>query len=241
VFPGAEAAARAFIELQKQISRDNAGRARAHQLEVRLGLHYGPVLTDGRVVTGEAVNLAARVAGSAAPGEIRLTKDAFRELGDVFLRLRSRSVGPVDLKGIAQPVDLLALEWRDPALFPDGVRVMETGEELRLPSKDAISFGRLGEGTGLEPNDVVLALPDEMATRKISRWHFELRRHPDGLLLRPLSDRATEVDGHAIAKGSEVPVRLGTTVRIGKAITIEFFSRPIPETFETSDAGSMAK
>src|SRR5262249_48707254 len=32
VFPTADAAADAFIDLQKQISRDNAGRQRAHQL-----------------------------------------------------------------------------------------------------------------------------------------------------------------------------------------------------------------
>ncbi len=235
VFPTAASAASAFIDLQKQISRDNAGRPRAHQLEARLGFHVGAVLTDGQLVSGEAVNLAARVAGSGAPGEIRLTRGAFREMDDIVLRLNSRSLGAVALKGITDPVELFALEWRDRTLFPDAVRIKETGEEIRLPSKDAIAFGRLAE-QGLEANDVVLVLPDEMATRKISRWHFELRRNVDGVLLRQLSERLTEVDGQAVAKGNEVPIRPGSVVRAGRVITLEFLSRVFPQTLETRDA-----
>jgi class 3 adenylate cyclase len=236
VFPTADAAADALIALQKQISRDNAGRQRPHQLEVRLGFHFGGVLTDGQLVSGEAVNLAARVAGSGAPGEIRLTKDAFRELRNILLRLSSRSLGAAALKGITDPVDLFALEWRDRMLFPDAIRIRETGAEISLPSKDAIAFGRLAEQEGLEANDVVLALPDEAATRKISRWHFELRRHADGVLLRQLSDRLTEVDGQSVAKGGEVPIRPGSVVRAGRVITLEFVSRAFPQTLETRDA-----
>jgi class 3 adenylate cyclase len=239
-FPTADAAANAFIDLQKQISRDNAGRQRAHQLQVRLGFHFGGVLTDGQLVSGEAVNLAARVAGSGAPGEIRLTKDAFRAMSDVLLRLSSRSLGPAALKGVTEPVDLFALDWRDRTLFPDAIRIKETGAEILLPSKDAIAFGRQAGQDGLEANDVVLALPDEAATRRISRWHFELRRHADGVLLRQLSDRLTEVDGQAVAKGHEVPIRPGSVVRAGRAITLEFVSRPLPQTSETRDASFVA-
>ena len=78
VFPNAEVGAAALIALQKEVSRSNASRTREHQLDLRLGLHFGPVLTDGQQVTGEAVNLASRVATSAEPGELRLTKEAFR-------------------------------------------------------------------------------------------------------------------------------------------------------------------
>jgi class 3 adenylate cyclase len=239
VFPAAEAAAGALIELQKEICRENVGRSREHQLVVRLGFHFGSVLTDGQLVTGESVNLAARVAGSGAPGEIRMTKEAFRELGSVFFRLASRSIGQVALKGVSRPVELLTLDWLDRAVFPDSVRIRETGDEIRLPSKDAISFGRMNDGDGPSSNDVVLTLPDETASRRISRWHFELRRHPDGLVLRQLSDRMTELDGTPVAQGAEVPVRPGTVVRAGRAITLEFFSRAVFQSDQTSDAGSI--
>src|SRR6478609_4179276 len=169
VFPTAEAAATALIALQKEISRANVSRAREHQLDVRLGLHFGPVLTDDQQVTGEAVNLAARVAGSSEPGELRLTKEAFRELSNVFYRLNCRPIGAVRLKGISREVELLTLAWRDRAIFPEGVRLRETGEERLLPAKDTIAFGRLKELDGFAANDVVLALPQEVETRKISR------------------------------------------------------------------------
>ena len=59
----------------------NAARGRQHQLQVRVGMHWGPVLSDGEAVSGDAVNLCARVAASAEPGEIRLTREVFLELG----------------------------------------------------------------------------------------------------------------------------------------------------------------
>jgi predicted component of type VI protein secretion system len=130
----------------------------------------------------------------------------------------------------------MTLGWRDRDLFPESVRIKETGQEIDLPSQDTIAFGRLGTNEGHEANDVVLTLPDEVLTRKISRWHFELRRHPEGMSLRPVSDQLTEVDGATIAKGADVAVRTGTVVRAGRAITLEFFSRPSPETFATSES-----
>src|SRR5437868_11862147 len=72
VFAGVEQAAESFIALENLASAQNAGYAREHQLAVRIGLHYGPALTDGVAVTGDSVNYAARVASSGGPGEIRL-------------------------------------------------------------------------------------------------------------------------------------------------------------------------
>ncbi len=185
VFPTTEVAAAAMIALQKEVSLSNASRTREHQLDLRLGLHFGPVLTDGQQVTGEAVNLASRVATSAEPGELRLTKEAFRELSSVFYRLNCRPLGAIRLKGISREVDVLTLDWRDRALFPEAVRLRETGEERLLPHKDTIAFGRLKEVDGFPANDVVLALPQEVESRKISRWHFELRRQPGGSRCAP--------------------------------------------------------
>jgi class 3 adenylate cyclase len=227
VFPSVEAAAAAFIALQNAISIDNVTRPREHQLSLRLGLHFGPVLTDGAQVTGEAVNLAARATATTAPGEIRLTMDAFRQFSSTFYRLASRMLGPVALKGIFRPVELLSLEWRDRAVFPDSVRMRETGWQVRLPAQDTISFGRLQENGGVIANDIVLALADPAETLKISRWQFELRRYPDGFRLRPVSDQLTEVDGALALKGTEILIKPGSIVRVARVATLEFFNRPL--------------
>jgi class 3 adenylate cyclase len=235
VFPSAEAAAAAFIELESAIAVDNLGSGREHQLSVRVGIHWGPVLTDETLVTGDSVNLAARVTQSARPGEIRLTKEAFQELPN-SIRLRTHPLGPIELKGIPRLVPVFALDWRDHDAFPDAVRLVETGQVIQLPNQDTIRFGRLKENDGLPANDVVLLLPDETATRKISRWHFELRRHSDGFMLRPVSEQPTEVDGLSITKGKEVPVKPGSLVRVGRVLSIEFFSDPIPSAPGSADA-----
>jgi class 3 adenylate cyclase len=220
VFAQVDAAAAAFVEAEALISAQNAGYAREHQLTIRVGLHFGPALTDGALVSGDAVNLAARVCSSGGPGELRLSKAAFRELGR-DLRLRCRGLPKVTLKGVPEPQELVVLEWRDRSLFASMIRVLETGQEIVLPAQDTITFGRLLERNGIVSNDIVLTLPDEEKARQISRWHFELRRRADGFVLRSVTDQSTVVDGVSLAKGEERRVLPGASVRLAKVMTVE--------------------
>lgn len=235
VFGTAEAAASAFVGLEKAIAADNRENGREHQLCVRVGIHWGPVLTDDVLVTGDSVNLAARVTQSATPGEIRLTREAFQELPSGF-RLRAYPLPAVELKGFPRPVSVFALDWRDPDAYPDAVRIEETGQEIVLPNQDTIRCGRLKESDGLPANDIVLELPDDTTTRKISRWHFELRRYPDALMLRSVSQQPTEVDGQLVARGTEVAIKPGSIVRIGRVLTLQFYSHTIASAPGADDA-----
>jgi len=223
VFANVESAADAFIAMQTLISQQNASYAREHQLIVRVGLHWGPALTDGQAVTGDAVNVASRIASSGGPGEVRLSKSAFRELS-TDKRLRCKGTEPVLLKGIPEPQELMVLEWRDRSIFPSRARVVETGEEIALPAQDTITFGRLKERNGIVANDVVLMLPDLEASKSISRWHFELRRGESGFTLRSVTDQTTEVDGVALPKSGEAPIKPGSKVRLAKVLTLEFLA-----------------
>lgn len=221
-FPNAAAATDAMVELQRSITADNVNRPREHQLLLRVGIHYGGVLTDGSVVTGDAVNLCSRVTGTCAPGEIRLTRAAFVELPGAS-RTRCVLIVPlVRLKGLLDPVELLTFQWRPPGIFPTSVHIDETREEMTLPERDSIGFGRLREKDGAAANDIVLWHPDKALTQQVSRWHFELRRQPHGFVLRQLSDGITEVDGATVPQGSEVRVRPGSLVRVARILTLRF-------------------
>jgi class 3 adenylate cyclase len=222
-FSTADSAIGALMELQTAVSGANAPRSREHQLRLRIGAHWGPVLTDGVAVSGDAVNLCARVADSAEPGEIRLTREMYRETSAAH-RLKCRLLGATELKGVARQVELLVLDWRDRELFPTHLRIEETADVRRLPDQDIISFGRLREHEGAAANDVVLTLDDPQRALQISRWHFELRRFPDGFRLRRLSDRQTEVDGAPVPKNGEFAVKAGSKVRLARVLTIAFFS-----------------
>lgn len=239
VFPGVEAGVRGIVAFQQAMARENTARARQHQLAVRIGLHFGSVLTDGATVTGDSVHVAARVARAADPGGICLTRQVFLEFGPT-LRLHCRPIGARELKGLAQPVDLLELDWRDPAAFPRRVLIEETGEQIALPQQDIVSFGRLHEPDGARANDIVLAHPDPLLSRQISRWHFELRRAPDGLRLRSLSDGVTTVDGQPVGKGMDVAVRTGTRIGVADTLTLQLADLAQPEA-DRQDERTMIK
>ena len=222
-FESARAAVRATMALQNRITNENQSRPRPHQLCVRVGLHWGNVLTDGLQVTGEAVNLCARLVATARASEIRLTRDLFQEL-DSDLRRLCRPLGPVSLKGIARSVEPMALLWRDPTRFPSQVVVRESGERIVLPAQDTVCFGR-GETVDLtSANDVTLGLPDALAARQVSRRHFELRAGPNGYLLRTLTHQPTEVDGVKMQRDQVLPIRPGSCVRLADVMTLYFES-----------------
>lgn len=223
VFESVTSATRAMVALQRSVVKDNDNRAVDHRLQVRIGIHVGPVLTDGDQVSGDAVNFSSRVAGAASAGEIRLSLAAHSEQADVEFRLRSRRQRPVELKGVDKPQELFSLDWLDASRFPTLVR-FEDGSEVRIPTLDVVRFGRLREQDGVTANDVVIALADPNLQGRISRWHFELHRRADGFMLRSVSVSTTELDGRAVPRGEEALLRPGSKVRLGGAVTLEFLS-----------------
>jgi class 3 adenylate cyclase len=221
VFPSVDDAARAAIALQEEILAGNQARDRVHRLSIRAGLHWSSVLTDGVVVSGDGVNLCARVAGAAEPGGIQITRAAFTALAS-DLRPRCRDAKGLTLKGIPFPVEVLRMDWLDETRFPTHVDVLEAGRRVALPDQEVIAFGRLHMNDGAVANDVVLTLPDDLALQRISRWHFELHRHADGFRVRPVSSQGVEVDGVLVVKGGEAPLRTDSVLRLGGVMTLRF-------------------
>ena len=223
-FGGATAATRAMEGLQRAIARDNDARSIEHRLHVRMGVHVGPVLTDGVQVSGEAVNFCSHVAGSADAQEIRLSQAAHAELTDAELRLRCSHLQAAALKGVTGPQELYCLDWRDAGVFPTLVRLQD-GTVIRLPMKEVIRFGRLGEQHGESANDIVINPADPELASRVSRWHFELHLHAAGFMLRSVTtSTTTEVDGRVVKEGESVLVRPSARVRLGGAVTLEFAS-----------------
>ena len=69
------------------------------------GLHAGPVLFQAGDYFGQTVNLSARIADCARPGEVLVSQpvaDASREPGIAFA-----DIGPVELKGVSGTTHLL--------------------------------------------------------------------------------------------------------------------------------------
>jgi hypothetical protein len=232
VFENATIAAMAMQQLQKQVATDNAGAGAEHQLTIRVGVHWANVLTDGEIVTGDGVNLAARISASADIGEIRLSAVAFNTLVPM-LRTRCRALPAIQARGIAEPVEVFRLEWRDPQVFPTRIRIVETDTEMDMPSMDKVRFGRLEAHDGQVANEVVLRHADPTMANRISRWHFELIRKHDGYWLVPTSKAPIAVDGDPVEMGKEVQVRPGTEILVGGVLTVKLLSEETEMPAET--------
>jgi adenylate cyclase len=87
----------AALEMAERTPR--AGLPPAH-----VGLHAGPVVFQDGDYFGRTVNLAARIAGHAGPGQVLVSDQVVAECGADPLAFHP--IGPVRLKGVADPVPL---------------------------------------------------------------------------------------------------------------------------------------
>ncbi len=88
-------------ELNKELERDHGAT-----LECRIGVNTGEVVagdasTRQALITGDTVNVAARLEQGAAPGEVLIAESTARLVRDAAVL---EAVEPLDLKGKAEPV-----------------------------------------------------------------------------------------------------------------------------------------
>ncbi len=108
VFAEAEGAISAATDLQVRLEAQRAGGTAIPPM--RVGVAYGPVLEDGADVFGDTVNLAARLAALAGPGQV-LTNRATVEALPPLLRACCRELYAIELKGIVQQVVVDEVVW----------------------------------------------------------------------------------------------------------------------------------
>jgi adenylate cyclase len=97
LFPDAGAAVRAALEMSEEAPA--AGLPTMH-----IGIQSGPVIFQDGDVYGRTVNVAARIADVAGPGEVLTSEATMRQIEG--LDVEWTEVGPVELQGVAEPVVL---------------------------------------------------------------------------------------------------------------------------------------
>jgi class 3 adenylate cyclase len=105
-FPDPDAAIEAAIAIQRRLAahRDEQGFAPA----VRIGLHTAAANQMGLDYVGGGVNLAARIGAAAGSGEILVSGPTLEGARHAFALGPRRSVA---LKGIAEPVEVVGIDW----------------------------------------------------------------------------------------------------------------------------------
>jgi class 3 adenylate cyclase len=92
-------------------SRACAAAAAETPLQLHIGVHAGDVISEGTNIYGGAVNIASRICGVCAPGEI-LVSQTVRDLARTSAGVTFEDRGEHTLKGIADPVRVFAVASR---------------------------------------------------------------------------------------------------------------------------------
>jgi len=140
MFPSSLGAVQTAIEIQRQLA--------AQEIPVRVGIHVGEVIVDPEGLTGDAVNMAARIESFAVPGGVMLsdaTRDQLKNRRDVEVV----SLGRFRLKNVGRPVELFAVA-ADGIVVPDPRALEGKGERFaslprNLPEQVTSLVGRTAE------------------------------------------------------------------------------------------------
>jgi predicted ATPase/class 3 adenylate cyclase len=137
MFPSSLAAVNAAVAMQHDLGAD--------EIQVRIGVHVGEVVIEPERLTGEAVNIAARIESFAVPGGVMLSDSAYDQI-----RNRSDfavvSLGRFRLKNVGRPLELYAVA-ADGVVVPDPAALEGKGERStslpsNLPDPSAPLLGR---------------------------------------------------------------------------------------------------
>ena len=77
--------------------------------QVRIGVHAAPASKSAGTYRGKGVHEAARIGAVAAGGEILASVSTLKKIPN---RIRSSPPKTVTLKGISEPVEVVAIDWR---------------------------------------------------------------------------------------------------------------------------------
>ena len=140
MFPSSLAAVLAAVAIQRELA--------AQDVPVRVGVHVGEVIVEPERLTGEAVNIAARIESFAEPGGVMLSDSVYDQIknrNDVgVVRL-----GRFRLKNVGRPFELYAVS-ADGVVVPDPEALEGKGERFaslpsNLPDPAAPLVGRAAD------------------------------------------------------------------------------------------------
>ena len=231
VFPAADNAADAAIEMQSAIAElPPVGNT---QIGIRIGFNHGPVVERDGDVFGDAVNLAARLAGVATKGQIITARDTVMMMSPM-LKAATRAITTIQVKGKAQEIQVYELIWQQSedmttlasqksVYKPKNakLRLMVQGNEVVLSAeRPAVALGRDASAD--------LVIKERMA----SRAHGKIERRLDKFILTDHSANGTfitiEGDKEIVLRREEFTLRGHGWIAFGQSRAtatdvVEFF------------------
>ncbi len=223
-FPDAENAVEAAMGMQEGVTEDlhAINKDTPSTLTIRVGLHHGPALLDAGDVFGDAVNVAARMAGLAKGGQIITTKDTAEALSPA-LRSNTRHLDRIAVKGKQEDIDIFEIIWQAEDVTRMATGLLKTqaktsnlhlvyGTDKRSLDQDMDTL-ILGRGKKAD-----MVVNDSMASREHAR--IECRRGK--FIITDMSTNGTYVqtpDGPSYLRREDVVLTGEGKIALGREIS----------------------
>jgi class 3 adenylate cyclase/pimeloyl-ACP methyl ester carboxylesterase len=146
-FPAAAQALRCAVRIQRELRRPDSPYRSPEPINVRAGLHAGDVVVEGDDIFGDGVNIAARLQSAAQPGGI-LASRIFCDLAGSDMPVRLRREGAHSFKGIAQPIEVLSVDFTDPEVEARHALLAQAQEIRFCTTKDNVRLAWTANGDG---------------------------------------------------------------------------------------------
>src|SRR6266699_5765284 len=103
IFDSPVEAVRCSIVIQQDMVGRNASLPRHHWIEYRIGINLGDVIVEADDVYGDGVNIASRLEGIAAPGQVYISGGIYEQIKHKLI-CGYESLGDRKVKNIADPI-----------------------------------------------------------------------------------------------------------------------------------------
>lgn len=140
------------LTVQKGMLERNSEVVPDRRIEFRIGINLGEILTDGRDIFGDGVNVAARLEGIADRGGICISRQVLDQI-EGKLDLSYRELGRQNLKNISRPVEVYAIRLDDVAApGSNALAAANLRQEIRYckaPDGVRLAYAMVGQGAPL--------------------------------------------------------------------------------------------
>lgn len=227
VFAVAEDAFHAACDMQQRIA--DLPPVSGVKLSIRIGFHQGPAIAGKDGCSGEAVNVAARLAGLARAEQVLTSGATVAELPEL-LQLSTRDLQLAAGKGKAEGLTLFEVLWHGSEVLraPEPVADLPAAARRKATAKNAaaaappplgrISLRHAGKVFVLDDQHPLLLLGRDAASdvvirdRRASRQHAKIERRGKEYVL---SDRSTNGTYVSFAGQPEILLRRGEVILRG--------------------------
>jgi adenylate cyclase len=193
-FDTADDAAQAAAEMQEGITEGMSVDGKP--LAIRIGFHFGPALLENNDVFGDAVNVAARMAGQAKAGQILTTNLTLTSLSDIW-QASTRQVDLAQVKGKKDEIAMYEILWQRENVTRMATMAFQTPGTAKKHARMVLEYQGIKAECGEDHTAVVMGRQEgnDLVVKHnlISRLHAKVEFRKGNFILTDQSINGTYV------------------------------------------------